>query len=148
MKEVYVVYGRKQWGEISYLLSKDYRFDESKIYGVFTSFDTALEAFKKCVDEAREYICWENTPTFMCFSPDKLEQYQEVELFSNYNLDVMPDEDFDEDACTVDDPDIGWECCIGTDSASWIMTSNLGGEYDYMIFPSLFIKKIVVEGEF
>lgn len=148
MKEVYVVYGRKQWGKISYLLSKDYRFDESKIYGVFTSFDTALEAFKKCVDEAREHFCWETTPIFLYLSSDKLEQAQEAELFSNYNLDIMPEEDNDVDEYTVDDPDIGWECSIGTDSASWIMTSNLDGEYDYMIFPSLFIKKIVVKGEF
>ena len=40
MKEVYVVYGRKKRGEIPCLSTKDYRFDESKIFGIFTSINS------------------------------------------------------------------------------------------------------------
>lgn len=49
MADVYVVYGRKQWPNITCVLDQVNPFSESAIFGVFSSFNAALEEFKKCV---------------------------------------------------------------------------------------------------
>ena len=132
MKTVYVVYGRIEWAEVACAIDGENRFEESNIYGVFTSYDAALEKFKSCVAKAMEYSWEDNTP-FAFFGCE--ERAMEAELFANYNMDTITD-------ATDCEPDVGWECTIDTDYAKWVMTANLNyDEWEHMILPSLYIKK-------
>ena len=137
MKEVYVVYGRKHCTEIAGALDSENHFDESQIYGVFATFDSALEEFKSRVIEARDYFM-QYTPYLI--SAEKLEKAETAELFEDYNVDFYFEIEDEVDE-SEQEPDVRWECYIGNESASWQMTPIINDVYEYIILGSIFIQK-------
>lgn len=82
MKEVYVLYGRKYWSEAVFDHDDNY-FGESRIFGVFESYHTALEEFKNCVREAHEHFA-ECAPWSL--DEDLTAKAAEANPFKDYNM--------------------------------------------------------------
>ena len=151
MKDVFVVYGRKECIGVDFAFGYNNHLTEARVYGVFTSFETALKEFKKIVAEAREYF-FEYTP----FSIDKdlLDKAKEAVLFDDYNMEDYVDLDwFDEDSEECDNDidaaernDVKWECHIGNDNAHWEMYPTTVDPFEQSILASVYIQKEELKG--
>ncbi|MBQ7352579.1 MAG: hypothetical protein IJW54_01090 [Clostridia bacterium] len=82
MNEVFIVYGRMYWNEAVFDHDGNY-FGESQIIDVFESYESAIAEFKKCVQEAYDYVC--DCPPWV-LNDDLIEVASTASPFEDYNM--------------------------------------------------------------
>ena len=126
MNEVYVVFGRTESYSVGYFSNAN-DIETMDVYGVFTSFDSALAEFKNLVGKAHKEFC-EIVP--LNIEEDMLEEIKEAELF----------EDTEYEDC------VRWSCDIDESwSAYWEMYSLSSDPTETPLLPKLYIVKQTLE---
>lgn len=82
MNEVFIVYGRMYWNEAVFDCDGNY-FGEAQIIDVFESYESAIAEFKKCVQQAHDYVF--NCPPWV-LNDDLVEIASEASPFEDYNM--------------------------------------------------------------
>ena len=110
------------------------------VYGVFESFDSAFDQFKKLVVKARDEFC-EIVPISM--DDEILEKVKEADVFEDYNSNE--DEDlfggYDESGNRVE-----WSYFINEGfNAGWEMFSKSDDPTDIPLLPKIYLEKVEVK---
>jgi len=135
MKEVYVLFGRKDFHESVFDHDGNY-FGESPVLELFENFDDAFIKFKKYVVEA-----YNNLKKYgdLVIDTHFLKETTEADLFDNYNCDT--DSEIERDICWIYN-----DYFKDSGSVSWESSAfNVRLRDDTPILPSLYIKKVQIQ---
>ena len=137
MKDIFVVHGRKTSVVVGYFSNAN-ECETMDVYGVFATFEAAMERFKQLTAEARDFFL-ESDPLGM--DEEMKDMIKEADLLEDYDpLDC--DEDFE----FYGGASVMWSCdvCEGW-NASFEMFSKSEDPTDIPLLPKLYIAKMSLE---